>query len=97
MNKIASWFRSKSITSHTIAVALLSIAGVIAGDKQVQDFLVSLLAAHPGAAAEIISVAVIAAKYSRSSSPAGTLATARDIKDSGNAPTAAQVDAASTK
>jgi hypothetical protein len=36
-------------------------------------------------------------KYMRSSSDSGTLATAREIHASGNAPTAAEVDAASMK
>ena len=92
-----AWFRSKSPQAHSLLGLMGSLALYIASSHDAQQFLITLLAGHPGVAAAIISLAVSAAGYMHSSSPAGTLATARDIKDSGNAPTAAQVDAASTK
>ena len=97
MEKLAAWFRSKNITAHTIAVLAVSAAGLITGDQQVRDFLIELFKAHPVMATDIIMAATILAKYSHSSSAAGTLATARVINDSPDAPTAAAVDAASTK
>ena len=99
MNKIAAWFRSKGWDSHAVAGICLTIAGLITGNVMgCRDLMLKSLAAHPTLGAWIVLIAgITTAKYSRSSSPAGTLATARDIKDSGNAPTAAQVDAASTK
>ena len=97
MNSIAAWFRSKNITTHTVGAAVFGLAGIIATDRQVQQYVVQLFVAHPALAAQIIGGAVIIAKYSHSSSPAGTLATARAINDSPNAPTRAQVDAAQGK
>jgi hypothetical protein len=74
----------------------VTTAGIVASDTQVQQFLVGILAQHPAAAAQGIALAVIIAKYTHSSSPAGTLATARDIKAGPGTPTAKQVDAADT-
>ena len=97
MNTIIAWLKSKNWTAHTVAGILIAGCGIIAADPQVQAFITSNLSAHPAAAAEIVSLAVIVAKYTHSSSPAGTLATARVITASPNAPTSAQVDAASMK
>ena len=97
MNTIAAWFRSKNITTHTIAAFLLAAAGLIATDQQVQDFIVQLFKAHPALGSEIVAVALIIAKYSHSSSPAGAVAQSRAILANGNAPTTKQVDAADTK
>ena len=97
MNWIAAWFRSKNITAHTVALLAASAAGLITFDPQVQQFLVTLLKAHPAAATDIILLAGIVAKYSRSSSPAGAVANAKAIMANGNAPTAAEISAATTK
>ena len=94
MQVIVAWLKSKNITAHTVCAVLIAAAGIIASDSQVQDFLGNLLKAHPAAAAQIVALAVIVAKYSHSSSPAGRMATARAIAANGNTPTAAQVDAA---
>lgn|SRR5208283_1745283 len=96
MNVIIAWLKSKNITAHAIAAALITAATIIATDSQVQDFLANLLKAHPAIAAQIVALAVIIAKYNHSSSAAGTLARARAITANGDAPTAAQVDAADT-
>ena len=94
MNTIIAWFKSKNITAHTVAAFLLAAAGLIASDQQVQDFIVAMFKAHPALGSEIVAGALIIAKYSRSSSAAGTVARSRAILSNGNAPTAAQVDAA---
>lgn len=97
LNTIAAWFKSKNLTAHTICAFLIAAAGIIASDQQVQDFVVALFKAHPALGSEIVAVALIIAKYSHSSSPAGTVANARNILANGSAPTAKQVDAADTK
>jgi hypothetical protein len=94
MNEIIAWFKSKNITAHVLAGLAITAATVITSDQQVQQFLVAVLKAHPAAAADIVLAAGIIAKYTHSSSPAGTLATANEIKSQPDAPTAAQVDAA---
>ena len=96
-NQFVAWLRSKNWTAHTIFALAATAAGIIASDQQVQQFLGDLLKAHPAAAAQIVALAVIIAKYSRSSSDAGTLAKARAVNDAPNAPTTAEVNAADTK
>lgn len=93
MNKITAWFESKNYNSHWIAAFVFGAAGIIATDRQVQQYVGQLCAAHPALAAQIIGGAVIIAKYSHSSSPAGTLATARDIPPM----TSAEIDKADPK
>jgi hypothetical protein len=95
MNFVA-WLRSKNITTHTVAALALAAAGAITFDPQVQQILVALLKGHPTLVADIVLIAGVIAKYSQSSSPSGTLANARAVKDAPNAPTSAQVDAADT-
>ena len=96
MNIIA-WFKSKNLNSHWIAAVVFGAAGIVAFDPSVQQFVTQLCGAHAGLAAEIIGAAVIIAKYSHSSSPAGTYATARVLTNAGQTPTSAEVDAASQK
>lgn len=97
MNIIVAWFKSKSSTSHKLAFAAVALATLITSDAQFREFLVILMQAHPTLAADIILFAGIIAKYSHSSSPAGTLATARAIQASPDAPTSSQVDAVTNK
>lgn len=97
MNTIIAWFHSKSITSHSIAAGAIVLAGLITVDPQVRDFVTSLFQAHPTLGADIVLLAGLIAKYTHSSSPAGTMATSRAIITTPDAPTKAQVDAADTK
>jgi hypothetical protein len=97
MNTITAFFKSKNFTAHTFAALCVATAGIITTDPQVQQILVGLFKNHPAALADVMLLAGLILKYMRSSSDAGTLATAREIHASGNAPTAAEVDAASMK
>ena len=97
MTNLIAWFKSKGWTAHAVFAACIAAAGIIGADTQVQQFLAGLFANHPAIAAQIIALAVIIAKYTHSSSAAGTLANARNIQASPDAPTASQVDAATTK
>ena len=94
---LAAWFRSKNISSHTIAVAAVTLAGLITTDQQVRDFILSQFKAHPAIGSDIVLLAGVILKYARSSSDAGAVAHADAIKDKPDAPTASQVDAATTK
>lgn len=96
MNFIA-WLKSKNVTTHTVGALCITLAGLITLDPQVRDFLLLLFKAHPALGSDIVLLAAIIAKYSHSSSPAGTLATARAIQSAPDAPTSAAVDAATTK
>lgn len=97
MNNIVAWFKSKNISTHTVAALCIAAATLITTDSQVQQILIELFKNHPAALADVTLLAGLILKYTHSSSPAGTLATARTITSSGDAPTAAQVDAATTK
>ena len=97
MNNLAAWFRSKNLTAHALAAILLTAASVISADPQARQFIAMTFQRHPSLGAWIIAAAGIAAKYSRSSSAAGTIASAKIIAASPDAPTASEVQAASTK
>lgn len=97
MNTILAWFKSKSISTHSFAVVAILIAGLITGDPQVRDFVTALFQAHPTLGADIVLLAALIAKYTQSSSPAGTIATARQIIAAPDTPTQKEVDAADTK
>jgi pantothenate kinase type III len=73
MNRIIAWFESRNITSHTVAAVAISAATLISTDEQVRSFLVSAFQQHPKIASELIALAGIILKYSRSSSPAGAV------------------------
>jgi hypothetical protein len=95
INRVASFIASKGGFSHIVAVlfagALLAYANVPAFHTLVQHAYASL----PAWAEEwVMAIIGLYAWYRTSNSPAGTLARARAIKDSPDAPTVKQVDAA---
>jgi hypothetical protein len=92
---IVAWLKSKNWTAHTVFALALPAAGIITFNPQAQQLLVDLLKTHPAFAADIILLAGVIAKYSHSSSLAGTLATARNIEAATSIPTA-KIDAADT-
>jgi hypothetical protein len=97
MNALAAWLKSKNLTSHSIAAAAIAIATLISTDQQVRDFLLSTFQAHPKIASSAFALAGIILKYSHSSSPAGTVATAQEIQTSPAALTQDAVDAVKPK
>jgi hypothetical protein len=96
VNTIISWLKSKNITSHTVAVAAIFLATLISTDQQVRDFVLTIFKAHPSLGADIILLATVILKYTRSSSAAGTVAQAIVIESSPKPPTQADVNAADT-
>lgn len=94
MNSIAIWFRSKNWTTHTVIAGAVSLALVVASDPAIQDWIKVTLSLHPQLASLIVLASIAVAKNSHSSSPAGTLATARVINALPDAPTASEIDAA---
>jgi hypothetical protein len=97
MNALVAWLRSKNWSTHAIVVSLGSFAVFITSDPQAQQFLVSMLKAHPAIATQIIVLAGIITTYKRSSSPAGTVAQGIIVAAGTNPPTAAQVNATTTQ
>jgi hypothetical protein len=94
---LAAWFRSKNLSAHALAAILLTAASVVSADPQARQFVMATFQRHPSIGAWLIAAAGIAAKYSHSSSAAGTVANANIIKEQPDAPTASQVQAATTK
>jgi hypothetical protein len=88
MNTVIAWFRSKNITSHTIAALAIAAAGLITTDQQVRDFIIQSLQAHPKIAADIVLAASIILKYSRNSSPTGAATNVAVDKATANPPAA---------
>jgi len=97
MNTLTAWLKSKNWSTHAIGGTLLSIAVFITSDVQAQQFLVTLLKAHPAIASQILVLAGIVVAYKRSSSAAGTVAQSNAIMEGVNPPTTSQVKAADTK
>jgi hypothetical protein len=80
-NPLVAWLKDHSITSHSVAVGLVSAATLIASDEQVRSFLVGLFSAHPKIATSIIALSGIILKYSRSTTTSGAAANvAQDVK-----------------
>jgi hypothetical protein len=99
-----AWFRSKNITTHTVGVAIVGFAIAYNSSPALRDYIGTMLIGYPVIitklgvwTANIVAGVTLWRNYAHSSSDAGTLATARTITSSGDAPTASQVDAATTK
>jgi hypothetical protein len=94
--KIAAWFRSKNVTSHSIAVAAVAFATLYTTDDQFRNFVIALFQNHPKILADISLAAGVILKYMHSSSPAGTVGAAQVIQASNKPESQAAVDAADT-
>lgn len=101
---LIAWFKSKNITTHTIGLAIVGAAFAYDGSPQLRNYIGTVFTGYPVVvthigelAANIVAGVTLWRNYSHSSSPAGTLATARTINATPDAPTATQVDDASTK
>ena len=93
---IKAWFRSKNITSHSVAVAAVAFATLYTTDDQFRNFVIALFQNHPKILADISLAAGVILKYMHSSSPAGTVGAAQAIQASNNPQTQKEVDAADT-
>jgi hypothetical protein len=94
MSTLIAWLKSKNWTTHSIAAAAVFIAGLISTDAQVRNLVLSFFEKHPAIGTDVVALAAIILKYSRSSSKAGTVAIAQVIAASPDPPTQAAVDAA---
>ena len=99
-----AWLVSKNITTHTVGAGLLAFAFAYTTSSWLRDQISTLFVGHPMIiskigiiAGDIVILAGIWAKFSHSSTPAGTVAQAKFIQTQPDAPTRAEVDAATTK
>ena len=96
MNYIAAWLKAHSITAKTVIVSIVAAAGVITINPQVQSFVLLTFKNHPAIGTWIIAAAGLVTMLMSPHSDAGALAHAKSIQSQPDAPTAAQVDAATT-
>jgi len=95
---IQAWFASRGGFSHVMAGLFLMAVGAFGAVPAFHTLCMNVYQMLPAWVEEIlVSAAGIYAWYHASHSAAGTLAVAREINSQPNAPTSAQVDAASTK
>jgi hypothetical protein len=80
-NPIVAWLKDHNFSSHSIAVLIVSAAGLIVGNQQVRSLIVGALSDHPKWATAIFGVATIILTYKRSDSTSGAAANiAQDVK-----------------
>jgi len=104
LDKLIAYARSKNITTHSIGFAIVAIAGYYDKSPDFRNWVGSFFVGYPVVVTKIgvVMMNITAAvtlwrNYSNSRSSAGVLAAANAIKSEPDAPTASQVDAATTK
>ena len=100
MSKLWTWFvalaKSRNWSTHAVIAAAITVAGIIAADPAMQQWIRSVFASHPELGSGIVLIALAIAKAWPTRSDAGVLAAARNINVLPNPPTKEQVNAADT-
>lgn len=95
---IQAWFLSKGGFTHVVAALFLAALAAFKAVPEFHQLVMNVYQALPAWLEDLAGTAVaLYAWYHTAHSAAGILASARVIKDSGDAPTVAQVDAATQK
>jgi hypothetical protein len=94
---LSAWFKAHNWSTHSIAAFLAVAAGIIVADPQAKALVLSLFKNNPDLGTAIVTLAGIYVAYKTSHSPAGIMAESKAIQAQPDAPTAAEVDAATTK
>ena len=97
MNYLSAWFKAHNWSTHSIAVVLAGLATLIVTNPQAKAFVLQFFKNNPDLGTAIVTLAGIYVTYKTSHSPAGIVAASKAIMSNGNAPTAVQIDAATTK
>jgi hypothetical protein len=104
LDKLIAYARSKNITTHSIGAAIIVFSGLYDSSPDLRNYIGQLFVGYPVVVTRIGEIMMnlsagisLWRNYARSSSAAGTLAHANAIKSQPDAPTASQVDAATTK
>jgi predicted permease len=99
-----AWLRSKNITTHTIGAAIITFAVAYDSYPPLRNYIGGVFVGYPVFVTQVGQILTNIAmgvalwrNFSHSSSAAGTVAQARTIIASPDAPTAAEVQAATTK
>ena len=98
-----AWYKSKNLTTHTIGTAIVGFAIAYDSSPQLRDYIGTIFTGFPVVVthlgtlcANIAAGVALWRNYSHSSSAAGTVANAQAILSKPDAPTATQVEAATT-
>jgi hypothetical protein len=100
-NKFQAWLKSKNVTTHTVGAAILTFAVAYDSSPDLRNYIGTVFVGYPVVVtklgiltANIVAGVTLWAKFSHSSSSAGTLAKAQTIASLPNPPTQAAIDAA---
>ena len=96
-NWLIAWIKAHGWSAHAIAALMATLATIIITDPAAKALVLSFFKNNPDLGTAIVSLAGIYVAYKTSHSPAGIVAAAKQIQSQPDAPTAAQVDAATTK
>jgi len=96
MNYLSAWFKAHNWSTHSIAVVLAGLATLIVTNPQAKAFVLQFFKNNPDLGTAIVTLAGIYVAYKTSHSPAGIMAESKAIQAQPDAPTAAEVDAATT-
>ena len=103
-NKLVAWMKSKNITVHTLGLGIVGFAAAYDSSPDLRNYIGTVFTGYPVVVtrlgeltANIVAGVTLWRNYAHSSSPAGIVAASRDVLDSPNPPTAAQIDAADVK
>ena len=97
MNFIAAWLNAHNGLAKTLVALIVAGAGVVGTLPQAQAFVMLTFKAHPAVGTWILAACALYVTLKSPHSDAGAVAHARAIQAQPDAPTAAQVDAATTK
>jgi hypothetical protein len=97
MNNLIAWFKAQHWSTHAILLAFGTAATIIYTDPSAKQLVLTFFKNNPDLGTTIITLAGFYVTLKSPHSDAGTLAKANAILDKPDAPTAAQVDAATTK
>jgi len=104
LDKLIAYARSKNNTTHSIGAAIIAFAAYYDMSPELRNYIGSFFVGYPVVVTRfgelmmnITAAVTFWRNYSNSRSSAGILAAANAIKSEPDAPTASQVDAATTK
>jgi ABC-type sugar transport system permease subunit len=93
---VTAWIKAHSITTHVLIVGIISAAGVIYNSTEAQGFI-STIFKSPRVTTVVVAVSGLILLLISPHSDAGAIAKSNAIKDQPDAPTAAQVSAATPR
>jgi len=100
---IIAWCKSRNITTHTIGAGIVGFAVIYDSSPEARNYVGQFFTGYPVVVtrlgeicANICAGVALWRNYSHALSPAGIVATAKSIQAQPDAPTAAQVSAATT-